>query len=73
MGDSGEVGAGLDIAKVSIMKDIPVKLLRYSSPKNSDDEDRPIVDPPSSMQVEYGRKPVIYLPDGRVLVRRAGF
>lgn len=29
--------------------------------------------PPQSMTVDHERKPVLYLPDGRVLVRQAGF
>lgn len=33
----------------------------------------PVVPPPASMTVEHERKPILYLPDGRVLVRRAGF
>lgn len=34
------------------------------------DEDAPIVPPPSTFTVDHERKPVLYLPDGRVLVRR---
>ena len=33
----------------------------------------PVVPPPSSMTVDHERKPVLYLPDGKVLVRKAGF
>jgi hypothetical protein len=36
-------------------------------------EDMPVVPPPSSLRVDLERKPVLYLPDGRVLVRRVGF
>jgi hypothetical protein len=36
-------------------------------------DDAPIVPPPSTMTVEYGPKPVLYLPCGKVLVRRPGF
>lgn len=33
-----------------------------------------VIQPPQTMTVDYERKPVIYLPDGkRVLVRRVGF
>lgn len=32
-----------------------------------------VVPPPSSMTVTLDRQPVLYLPDGRVLVRVAGF
>jgi len=35
--------------------------------------DLPVVPPPSSATVDYERKPVLFLPNGRVLVRRAGF
>jgi hypothetical protein len=36
-------------------------------------EDPPIVQPPSNMTVMYEAKPVLYLPNGKVLVRRPGF
>ena len=36
-------------------------------------EDRPIVPPPATVVIEYERKPVLYLPNGKVLVRRAGY
>ncbi len=39
-------------------------------PKAWADEDAPIVQPPSSLQVDFERKPILYLPDGRVLIRR---
>ena len=42
------------------------------SPKAWDD-DNPIVRPPETMTVELDRKPVLYLPDGTVLVRKVGF
>ena len=29
--------------------------------------------PPQSMTVDHERKPVLYLPNGKVLVRQAGF
>lgn len=32
-----------------------------------------LVPPPASMTVDHERRPVLYLPDGRVLVRQAGF
>lgn len=32
-----------------------------------------IIDPPHSLTVDHERKPVLYLPDGRALVRQAGF
>lgn len=32
-----------------------------------------IIPPPSNVTVEHEHKPVLYLPDGRVLVRQAGF
>ena len=37
------------------------------------DEDIPVIQPPSSATVDMERKPVLYLPDGRVLVRTIGF
>ena len=36
-------------------------------------DDRPVVPPPASVQVDHERKPVLYLPDGKVLVRKVGF
>lgn len=36
-------------------------------------EDAPIVAPPRSFTVEHEHKPVLYLPNGKVLVKRAGF
>lgn len=36
-------------------------------------DDVQIVVTPSSFTVEHEYKPLIYLPDGKVLVRRAGF
>lgn len=40
----------------------------------SDQEDAPIVRPPDTFTVDHERKPVLYLPDGRALVKRpAGF
>lgn len=33
----------------------------------------PVVSPPSSMTVDPPRKPVIYLPDGRAVVRQVGY
>ncbi len=40
----------------------------------TDYEDVPVLRPPDSMTVEFERRPVLYLPDGRVMVRRpAGF
>jgi hypothetical protein len=36
--------------------------------------EEPVVPPPSTFTVDHETKPVLYLPDGRVLVRRpAGF
>lgn len=32
-----------------------------------------IIPPPSNVTVTHEHKPVLYLPDGRVLVRHAGF
>lgn len=32
-----------------------------------------LIPPPASMTVDHERRPVLYLPDGRVLVRQAGF
>lgn len=32
-----------------------------------------VVPPPASMTVDYDPKPVLYLPNGTVLVRRPGF
>jgi hypothetical protein len=32
-----------------------------------------IIPPPSNMTVTHEHKPILYLPDGRVLVRQAGF
>ena len=31
------------------------------------------IQPPSNMTVTHEHRPVLYLPDGRVLVRQAGF
>lgn len=36
-------------------------------------EDAPIVNPPNTVTVEHEYKPVLYLPDGKVIVRRAGY
>lgn len=36
-------------------------------------EDAPIVPPPDSVTVEFVRKVILYLPDGRILARKAGF
>lgn len=36
-------------------------------------DDAPIVQPPSSVTVDFGRRVSLYLPNGRVLVRVAGF
>lgn len=33
----------------------------------------PIVPPPASFTVDHEHKPVLYTPDGKVLVRRCGF
>lgn len=41
-------------------------------PKASDDY-YPVISPPSSMTVDLERKPILYLPNGKVLVRRVGF
>lgn len=37
------------------------------------ENEQPIVPPPSSMTVVHEHKPVLYLPNGKVLVKRAGF
>jgi hypothetical protein len=37
------------------------------------DEDVPVIAPPSSAQVDMERRPILYLPDGRILVRAIGF
>ncbi len=34
---------------------------------------QPVVPSPSTMTVDHQHKPVLYLPDGTVLVRRAGY
>ena len=44
-----------------------------SKPPRLESDDRPIVPPPASAQVDFERKPVLYLPNGKVLVRKAGF
>jgi hypothetical protein len=36
-------------------------------------DDFPVIPPPSSATVDMERKPLLYLPDGRVLVQRIGF
>jgi hypothetical protein len=37
-------------------------------------DEPPVLSPPDTFTVEFERKPVLYLPDGRVLVKRpAGF
>ena len=38
-----------------------------------DYEDAPIVPPPATVIVQHEHKPVLYLPNGKVLVKRAGF
>lgn len=35
--------------------------------------DEYIIPPPASVEVEHSHRPVLYLPDGRMLVRQAGF
>lgn len=35
--------------------------------------DVPIVPPPATATVDFERKPLLYLPNGKVLVRRAGY
>lgn len=37
------------------------------------DDDQPIIPPPSSVTVDLERKPVIYLANGKALVRNIGF
>jgi hypothetical protein len=32
-----------------------------------------LIPPPNTMSVDHEHRPVLYLPDGRVLVRAAGF
>lgn len=41
--------------------------------KAENDYEPPVIPPPSSMAVDLERKPVLHLPDGRVLVRKIGF
>lgn len=41
------------------------------TPKAQDD--MPIVPPPSSLTIQHDYKAVLYLPNGKALVRRAGF
>ena len=36
-------------------------------------DDQPVVPPPPTVTVEYDPKPVLHLPNGKVLVRRIGF
>lgn len=36
-------------------------------------DDFPIVPPPASVTVEWPRRPLLYLPDGRMVVRQIGF
>lgn len=36
-------------------------------------DDAPIVPPPATVVVEHERKPVLYTPDGKALVRKVGF
>ena len=44
------------------------------TPPRLDVEDgHPIVPPPASVTVEYQAKPVLHLPNGKVLVRKVGF
>lgn len=47
-------------------------VLTMDKPKATYD-DAPIVPPPSTMDVDFKRKPILYLPNGKVLVIRAGF
>lgn len=46
--------------------------MNAQTPKAEADEP-PIVPPPATVVVDLVRKPVLYLPDGKVLVRRCGF
>lgn len=42
-------------------------------PPRMDIEDVPIVPPPSTFTVDYQRKPVLFTPEGKALVRLIGF
>ncbi len=42
-------------------------------PRLSDDQDEPIVPPPATMTVQHDHKPILFTPDGKALVRKAGF
>lgn len=48
-------------------------LMKQTKPASSSIEDMPIVPPPGTFTVDADRKPVLYLPDGRVLTRKVGF
>jgi hypothetical protein len=37
------------------------------------EDDQPVIQPPSSAQVDMERRPILFLPDGRMLVRAIGF
>lgn len=47
-------------------------ITKRSQPRASSD-DGPVIRPPETMTVDYDPKPVLYLPGGKVLVRRPGF
>lgn len=47
--------------------------LTERKPKCDSSGDLPVIGSPDTFTVDYGRKPLLYLPDGRVLVRRPGF
>lgn len=50
-----------------------VMLTPIKKPVCDDTEDAPIIPPPSTMTVYIERKPVLYLPNGKALVRKIGF
>ena len=39
-------------------------------PRAGEWDDMPIVPPPGTFTVEHEQRPVLYLPDGRVMVKR---
>ena len=42
-------------------------------PKAEAEEDPPVVPPPASVVVDYHTRLILFLPDGKPLVRKVGF
>jgi hypothetical protein len=57
----------------TVVGQVPAPLASTRKPVADEDDDWKVIDPPGSMEVDFERRPVLWLPDGRALVRRAGF